>query len=301
MSTDIKTWQERIGDFQTPKPIDAMQAEISDLRAALAAKTEATTQGELLNIGSMKYQGRSITDWVLAAKAKAAPVMTVEPVPICYSRISIAPGGKPVRVYTDTPCFPDSVALGSIGPATPPAAQVSLVELASHELIAAFESLTDGCDDKSWARWENGNGRNVGNRIEAARKEYYAAKSGCGDAKNCGMPVAQAPQSGMFAEGSVGEELEKTCFYSWRTETIARPGWDDSDWLIYQKGVRDGSKSSARTEQDAARYQWLREAPQGESKRSIVAGTLHAGPLRAADLDAAIDAAIAAKSTKEPT
>ena len=44
--------------------------------------------------------------------------------------------------------------------------------------------------------------------------------------------------------------------------------------------------------QDAARYRWLREAEQGVSRKSIVVGTLHMGPLHADELDAAIDAAI---------
>lgn len=46
---------------------------------------------------------------------------------------------------------------------------------AAIELVAAFESSMEGCTDKSWSEWQNGNGDNVGQRIEAARKVYYAA------------------------------------------------------------------------------------------------------------------------------
>lgn len=38
------------------------------------------------------------------------------------------------------------------------------------------------------------------------------------------------------------DELEKAMFYSWRDATIARPGWDDSDWHIYQRGILDGQR-----------------------------------------------------------
>jgi hypothetical protein len=45
---------------------------------------------------------------------------------------------------------------------------------AARKLIAAYESLMTGCANTSWAEWQNGNGANVGKKIEAARKKYFA-------------------------------------------------------------------------------------------------------------------------------
>ncbi len=48
---------------------------------------------------------------------------------------------------------------------------------AAAELIAAFESLMIGFRDQSWAEWQNGNGTNVGKKIDDLRKRYYAEKN----------------------------------------------------------------------------------------------------------------------------
>ena len=47
---------------------------------------------------------------------------------------------------------------------------------AADRVIFAFERLTEGCTDKSWAEWENGNGENIGHEIESALAEYRALK-----------------------------------------------------------------------------------------------------------------------------
>ena len=44
----------------------------------------------------------------------------------------------------------------------------------ARRLIAAFEQIAVGCKEKSFADWENGNGKNVGIEIERARKKYHA-------------------------------------------------------------------------------------------------------------------------------
>lgn len=47
---------------------------------------------------------------------------------------------------------------------------------AARRLIACFERVTIGCSNRSWSEWENGNGTNVGDAIERARKQYYKVK-----------------------------------------------------------------------------------------------------------------------------
>lgn len=55
--------------------------------------------------------------------------------------------------------------------------QSALLESAI-ELISAFESLSKGCRNKSWAEWQNGDGEDVGKRIEKARSAYRKARRG---------------------------------------------------------------------------------------------------------------------------
>lgn len=43
-----------------------------------------------------------------------------------------------------------------------------------------------------------------------------------------------------YREGSIGAAMEAECFYRWRAEHVNRPGWEDTDLFIYQKGVHDG-------------------------------------------------------------
>lgn len=47
---------------------------------------------------------------------------------------------------------------------------------AARRLIACFERLNVGCRDTSWHGWEDGNGKNVGDALERARKQYYKVK-----------------------------------------------------------------------------------------------------------------------------
>lgn len=49
-----------------------------------------------------------------------------------------------------------------------------------------------------------------------------------------------------YPEGSVGAAMEAACFYSWREAHVNRPGWDDSDLFIYQKGLHDGRLASSQ-------------------------------------------------------
>lgn len=46
---------------------------------------------------------------------------------------------------------------------------------AARRLIACFERMMVGCTVQSWAGWQNGNGTNVGDAIERARKAYQKA------------------------------------------------------------------------------------------------------------------------------
>jgi hypothetical protein len=46
---------------------------------------------------------------------------------------------------------------------------------AARRLIAAYERMLIGCRVQSWAGWQNGNGTNVGDAIERARKAYLKA------------------------------------------------------------------------------------------------------------------------------
>lgn len=46
---------------------------------------------------------------------------------------------------------------------------------AAHRLIACFERLQVGCQG-DWSGYQNGNGTNVGDAIERARKQYYKVK-----------------------------------------------------------------------------------------------------------------------------
>lgn len=47
------------------------------------------------------------------------------------------------------------------------------VELrAARRLIVACERMLTGCRVQSWAGWQNGNGTNVGDAIERARRAY---------------------------------------------------------------------------------------------------------------------------------
>ena len=44
--------------------------------------------------------------------------------------------------------------------------------VAARRLIASFESMLTGCNVQTFAGYENGNGTNVGDKIEAARRAY---------------------------------------------------------------------------------------------------------------------------------
>lgn len=46
---------------------------------------------------------------------------------------------------------------------------------AARRLIACFERLQVGCQG-DWSGYQNGNGTNVGDAIERARKQYYKVK-----------------------------------------------------------------------------------------------------------------------------
>ncbi|KGC17779.1 hypothetical protein ACS0X5_05960 [Burkholderia gladioli] len=43
---------------------------------------------------------------------------------------------------------------------------------AARRLIATFGSMLIGCREQSFAGWQNGNGTNVGDKIDAARRAY---------------------------------------------------------------------------------------------------------------------------------
>lgn len=45
---------------------------------------------------------------------------------------------------------------------------------ASRKLIASFERILDGCRETTFAGYENGNGENIGDGIETARRTYNA-------------------------------------------------------------------------------------------------------------------------------
>lgn len=58
----------------------------------------------------------------------------------------------------------------------------SRVDLAD-KVIAALDAMQEGCIEPSWTGWQNGNGEEVGNRLEAAITAYKAAQSAVAAAK----------------------------------------------------------------------------------------------------------------------
>lgn len=46
---------------------------------------------------------------------------------------------------------------------------------AARRLIAAFGSMLVGCREQTFSGWANGNGTNVGDKIDAARRAYAKA------------------------------------------------------------------------------------------------------------------------------
>lgn len=243
MSAAVKPWQDRIVDgchtqavgtsclvsYRETALITARDAEIADLRAALAAKTEgddanwkqvAHAQNAKLMAMAREPGGMERLRGVLA---EAAPVASTphgttiignEELAALYKELSgkqshasdcatsNAPAETPGRCDCSVPAATvalqkvrewaearnkkavsegyamDEVAYEVLDLLDDPAPAVQQGGEAARELIAAFESLTDGCIEPSWKDWENGHGENVGKRIEAARTAYFAATKG---------------------------------------------------------------------------------------------------------------------------
>lgn len=91
--------------------------------------------------------------------------------------------------------------------AAPVAAQPSKNALAD-EVIAALEALHVGCTEQSWIGWQNGDGEEVGTRLQAAIDAYKAIPTAAVSAAPSGEGE-QVPIAWMRKWAADGEKPEK--------------------------------------------------------------------------------------------
>lgn len=128
MSANIPTWQERLNcPLNKLGPAQCIEAEVRDLRAALAAKTEgvamndrkiADTVNELREIAFQFHSAGQLREriaGVIVPLLKSAPAMAVEPVACAWGYKG---HGRTMRAYWgDRPMHADHFPLGRIVPA----------------------------------------------------------------------------------------------------------------------------------------------------------------------------------------